>query len=102
MRAFLLGVLIAIIQMSTAIFVLGWVWSIMWGINFIKRESRDVSLLYLVQLPEVTSTFHCFADSSMESEESLYPDHRESFEISSNSTSIYSNNIGYIKEVNSV
>ena len=37
-RAFSLGILIGIIQMSTAIFVLGWVWSIMWGINFIKRE----------------------------------------------------------------
>lgn len=37
-RAFVISFCISLTQMVTAIFVLGWVWSIMWGINFIKRE----------------------------------------------------------------
>lgn len=38
MTAFFIGLFIAVVQMLTAIIVLGWVWSIMWGINFIKRK----------------------------------------------------------------
>ena len=84
--------------MVTAIFVLGWVWSIMWGINFIKRKI----------MPPLPILMFFPTDSSMESEEFLYPDHRESFEISSNTASVFSTNINgnshvnYIKEANSV
>lgn len=36
-KSITLGFMISMIQVTTAIFVLGWVWSIMWGINFVKR-----------------------------------------------------------------
>lgn len=37
-QAFFLGLAITITQVTTAIFVVGWVWSVMWGVNFIKRK----------------------------------------------------------------
>lgn len=37
-QAFLLGLAITFTQITTAIFVIGWVWSVMWGVNFIKRK----------------------------------------------------------------
>ncbi|KAI1287336.1 Protein stum -like protein [Halotydeus destructor] len=40
-RAFIICLITAIIQTATALFVLGWVWSIMWGINFVKHSARE-------------------------------------------------------------
>lgn len=39
-RSFSICFLSALLQFSTAIFVFGWVWSIMWGIVFIKSREN--------------------------------------------------------------
>ncbi|KAH9426130.1 hypothetical protein DERP_007070 [Dermatophagoides pteronyssinus] len=39
-QAFLICFLSSLLQFITAIFVFGWVWSIMWGIVFIKNSLR--------------------------------------------------------------
>lgn len=42
-RAFLICFMSAWLQFTTAIFVFGWVWSIMWGIVFIKSKWLEQS-----------------------------------------------------------
>ncbi|RWS10461.1 hypothetical protein B4U79_05168, partial [Dinothrombium tinctorium] len=39
-KAFVISLLAAILQIVSAIFVVGWVWSVMWGINFIKNSTK--------------------------------------------------------------
>lgn len=47
-RSFCICFLSAVLQFSTAIFVFGWVWSIMWGIVFIK--SKCTSIYFFINL----------------------------------------------------
>ncbi|XP_074602343.1 uncharacterized protein LOC141856013 isoform X2 [Brevipalpus obovatus] len=39
-RAFFISIFAAFVQALTSIFVIGWVWSIMWGINLIKNSTK--------------------------------------------------------------
>ena len=54
-KAFFICLCSAILQIITAIFVFGWVWSIMWGIVFIKSES---TIAYLTPISMSDSAYH--------------------------------------------
>ncbi|KAL3873943.1 hypothetical protein ACJMK2_037020 [Sinanodonta woodiana] len=49
MKAFLLNLLSAFLQMLTFLVILGWIWSILWGMNFIQiamnADKKDKAML---------------------------------------------------------
>lgn len=40
MNAFLLNILAGFLQMVTFIIIVGWIWSILWGMNFVQLASK--------------------------------------------------------------
>lgn len=47
MNAFLLNILAGFLQMVTFIIIVGWIWSILWGMNFVQLASKLSRVFYL-------------------------------------------------------
>ena len=50
LHAFGLNILSAVLQMLTFIVIVGWIWSILWGLTFVQLSGMSPALVYDVTL----------------------------------------------------